>query len=478
MSKLKRILIIGAGPAGLTAAYYLSQNSQYQIVVLESDPKYVGGISKTVEYEGFRFDLGGHRFFSKSKEVNDFWNEVLPDQFMTKKRSSRIYFQNMYFSYPLDLIECLKSFSLITTVRIILSYIYAKIFLHQKPTNLEDWLTQKFGKTLYLLFFKTYTEKLWGRSCREISADWADQRIKGLSILSLLKNFISTFLKFESKDSPKSLLQNFLYPPQGPGMFWEACQKKCIEKGASVLLGHRFESATYREDNNQWQAVYKNQENQRLITEDFDHIISSMPLPLLLKNLSLCNDQESEMLSKFQFRDFIIVAIMTKNQKIVPDQWIYIHDSEVKVCRIQNYHNWSEHLVPSPEHQCFGMEYFCHETDDFWKKTDEEILRLAENEILKLKLVSGPEHILKTKIIRVAKAYPVYHPDYVQDIETIKQSKLSKYSNLHLVGRNGMHRYNNQDHSIMTAMLVVKNIITEEQTFDPWKVNQDAEYIE
>ncbi len=470
-NEAKNIAILGAGPAGLTAAYLLCK-AGHNIVVYEKDPKYVGGISRTETYKGYHFDIGGHRFFSKSQEVEDFWSEILGDDMLERPRSSRIYYNKKYFSYPLAAIEALHKLGIVETTRCVASYLKGKICPVKNPQNFEDWVSNHFGKRLYHIFFKTYTEKVWGIPCSEISADWAAQRIKGLSLSSAIKNALFKPRKVNSKDKLiKTLIDTFRYPKKGPGMMWEACAKKVIEMGGQIRMGSLVKGLEF--NNNQW-SIHLTGSN---VEEGFDFVISSAPikdlLPHVYPRLSIPAINAAGQLN---YRDFITVVLIMKEKNMFSDNWIYIHDPSVKVGRVQNFKSWSPYMVPEANMACYGLEYFCFEGDGMWTANDETLIALGKKELEQIGLGKAID-VVDGYVVRQEKAYPVYDKMYKEHIAIIRED-LKNYPGLYLVGRNGMHKYNNQDHSMMTAMLAAKNIIAGKELYNLWNVNQDAEYHE
>jgi len=465
----KRIGIIGAGPAGLTAAYLLAKNG-YEAIVFEADSRFVGGISRTETYKGFLFDIGGHRFFSKSPEVNEFWQEILGDDLLVRKRSSSIYYNRTFFSYPLVLSEVIRKLGVFTSFRCFLSYLKAKAFPVKEPVSFEDWVVNNFGRSLFDIFFKSYTEKVWGISTKKISADWAAQRIKGLSIKTIIRSALG---KDKNKKIIKTLIDSFYYPRLGPGMMWEVCSQKAIDLGAQVRMNAAVKNLHYDAGNNSWSVTLA--DNSTL--EGFDHIISSAPIHDLIPGIYPAVSETALQAAKgLHYRDFITVVLILKNATPFTENWIYIHEPLVEVGRIQNFKSWSNEMVPDQSMDCYGLEYFCFEGDDIWNMTDEKLIELGTKELISLGLAKR-EQVVDGSVVRQPKAYPVYDQDYKEKINIIRD-ELKNYPNLHLTGRNGMHKYNNQDHSIMTSMLIVENIITGKTNYDPWKVNQDAEYIE
>jgi len=466
----KRVAIIGAGPAGLTAAYLLGK-ANIETVVFEKDTQYVGGISRTENYKGYYFDIGGHRFFSKSKEVEDFWTEILGDDLLERPRSSRIYYNNTFFSYPLVAFEALKKLGLWESFLCVMSYVKSKIFPIKNPQNVEDWVSNQFGKRLYSIFFKTYTEKVWGISCRDISADWAAQRIKGLSLTSAIKNALFKPRLTDKNAIIKTLIDSFRYPKKGPGMMWETCRDKCLQMGVQVKMNSNVSAISF--DNNQWSISLENglQENS------FDYVLSSAPIRDIVPYIKpLLSSDVIKAAKQLNYRDFLTVVLICKDKDSFTDNWIYIHDPSVKVGRIQNFKSWSPYMVPDKNMACYGLEYFCFEGDGMWQMKEEDLIALAKKEMHQIGLMNE-DNVVDGYVVRQAKAYPVYDKEYKEHIETIKQA-LKNYKGLYLIGRNGMHKYNNQDHSMMTAMLAAKNIIADNELYDVWNVNQDAEYHE
>jgi protoporphyrinogen oxidase len=471
MASQKRIAIIGAGPAGLTAAYELAKANQ-EVVVFEKDPLYVGGISRTESYKGYHFDIGGHRFFSKSKEVEDFWTEILGDDLLDRPRSSRIYYNHKYFAYPLSAMEALRKLGIIESGLCVASYLKAKAFPVKDPRNFEDWITNQFGKRLFNIFFKTYTEKVWGIPCKEISADWAAQRIKGLSLSSAIKNaLIKPSSGGDKQKVIKTLIDTFRYPKKGPGMMWEECAEKIKQMGGEIVMNATVSEIAY--SNDKWNIGLKDQNP----ATGFDYVISSAPMrELVQKLIPTVPAKALKAANSLTYRDFITVVLILKDKKIFDDNWIYIHDPSVKVGRIQNFKSWSPYMVPDAEMACYGLEYFCFEGDGMWETGNEDLIELGKKE-LEIIGLGMKEDVVDGYVVRQPKAYPVYDKMYKNNIDIIKE-ELKQYKGLYLVGRNGMHKYNNQDHSMMTAMLAARNIIAGKELYDLWNVNQDAEYHE
>jgi protoporphyrinogen oxidase len=471
------VAIIGAGPAGLTAAYLLAKQ-HVPVTVLESDPAYVGGISRTAKYKGFHFDIGGHRFFSKSKEVEDFWTEILPNDMLDRPRSSRIYYRGRYFAYPLKAGEALRKLGIFESARCVLSYLKARLFPVREPRSFEDWVSNQFGRRLFNIFFKTYTEKVWGMSCKEISADWAAQRIKGLSLKTAIFNAILP--KKKPKDRTqlvKTLIDSFRYPRKGPGMLWEACAEKIRALGGKIEMGRKVVGCRYDADDELWTVTHRSTHGEEQVTRA-RHVISSAPMRELVRGVTPRVSPEAlHAAGSLKYRDFLTVMLILKDRNMFDDNWIYIHDPSVKVGRVQNFKSWSPEMVPDPDMCCYGLEYFCFEGDGVWAASDEALINQAKTELEKIGLGKA-EDVVDGCVVRQPKAYPVYDDDYATHVNTIREELAEKFPTLHLVGRNGMHKYNNQDHAMMTAMLCVQNILAEKPIFDLWKVNQDAEYHE
>jgi protoporphyrinogen oxidase len=471
------VAIIGAGPAGLTAAYLLSKNN-VDVTVLEADPVYVGGISRTATYKGFHFDIGGHRFFSKSKAVEDLWTEILPNDMLQRPRSSRIFYGGKFFAYPLKPFEALIKLGIVRSTLCVLSWLKARLFPVRDPRNFEDWVSNQFGKRLFNTFFKSYTEKVWGMSCKEISADWAAQRIKGLSLGSAIKNAL--FPQRQSKNRAnviKTLINSFRYPRKGPGMMWEACAEKTKALGGKIEMASRVCGCAYDEATSTWSLQFKDRQGTVQALEA-EHVISSAPMRELARGLSpSVSEAAKRAADSLKYRDFLTVMLILKERHTFDDNWIYIHDPSVKVGRVQNFRSWSPEMVPDPDKACYGLEYFCFEGDGLWDAKDEDLIGLAQRELIKIGLAKEGD-VLDGTVVRQKKAYPVYDDGYASHVNTIRQELETRYPNLHLVGRNGMHKYNNQDHAMMTAMLCVENIMAETKLYDLWQVNADAEYHE
>ena len=469
------VAIIGAGPAGLTAGYLLTKQGK-SVAIIEKDATYVGGISRTVEYDGYRFDIGGHRFFSKSATVVDLWNEILPDDFIQRPRMSRIYYEGKFYSYPLRAFEALWNLGIWRSTLCMASYLQYKLFPIRTVKSFEDWTTNQFGKKLYSIFFKTYTEKVWGMPCNEMSADWAAQRIKGLSlwnaVIDGLKRSLGLNKRPNDGQAVKTLLETFRYPRLGPGMMWEAARDKIIATGkGQVLMGHALQQLA-SDGKGGWSMTAGGPDGEVQIRAA--HAISSAPMRELAKRLHPLPESTLQA-NQLNYRDFLTVALMIRSEDLFPDNWIYIHDSKVKVGRVQNFRSWSPEMVPDEDVACVGLEYFCFEGDGLWSMADDDLVDLAKSEMTILGLVD-PAKVIGGAVVRQEKAYPVYDEDYAANVDAMRRELEEKHPTLHLVGRNGMHRYNNQDHSMLTAMLATRNILGEDH--DIWNVNVERSYHE
>ena len=463
------VVVIGAGPAGLTAAYVLAQKTRARVTVLEGD-RMVGGISRTEQYNGYRFDLGGHRFFTKIAPVQRMWKEILGDEFIKVPRLSRIFYNGKFFDYPLKPMNALTGLGLFNAALIVASYIKWHYRPYPVEENFEQWVTNRFGRRLYRAFFKTYTEKVWGIPCTEIRAEWAAQRIQGLSLARAVLN--ATALNKRSTDI-KTLINEFDYPRLGPGQMWETCANLVTRQGHQVLLGHRAVRIEMKDGAVKAVRVESDAGGEMILPAD--HVISTMPLRTLVQNLHPAAPASALAGAEgLAYRDFLVVALMLKRDKLFPDNWIYIHTPGVKVGRIQNFNNWSAAMVPSPGITCIGMEYFCFEGDGLWTSSDAALSRQAASELAHLGL-ARLEDVADARVVRVPKAYPIYDSVYREHIDRIREF-IDPIPNLHTIGRNGMHKYNNQDHSMLTAMMTVENM--QGATHDVWSVNTDFDYHE
>jgi protoporphyrinogen oxidase len=535
----KTAVIIGAGPAGLTAALEFCRRSSIQPIILEASDR-IGGISCTIRYNGNRIDIGGHRFFSKSDRVMNWWTDLMPVEqggetefsisyqnqrrtvqppvpsgadalresplaskssdpdcvLLVRPRKSRIYFMRTFFDYPLSLsLETLRRLGLMRTLRIGLSYFKARVIQRKPEKTLEDFLINRFGSELYLTFFKSYTEKVWGVPCDQISSAWGAQRIKGLSLRKAVGHFIKQFLSrdkapgsdIKQKNVETSLIEKFLYPKYGPGQLWEHAADLIKQRGGEIRMGWRVSGINIETDvtgRDRVVSVEATSPEGRQVVVAGDYFFSTMPIRELLRVIHAPIPPEVQAISDgLQYRDFITVGLLVDRLLItetdgspIKDTWIYIQEPDVLVGRLQIFNNWSPHLVADPTKMWIGLEYFCYDTDPLWNKPDAEIIQFAIEEIVRIGIVRGDE-VRDSCIYRVPKTYPAYFGTYERFDEIIRY--MDRFENLFLVGRNGMHKYNNQDHSMLTAMVSVDNIlagITSKQNL--WDINTEQEYHE
>jgi protoporphyrinogen oxidase len=525
----KTAIIIGAGPAGLTAALEFCRQPQIQPIVLEASNR-IGGISCTIRHNGNRIDIGGHRFFSKSDRVMDWWTEIMPIagtedageqaikyqnqertvccngngkqrpgpvdpdcEMLVRPRKSRIYFMRSFFDYPLSLSpETLRRLGLGRTLRIVLSYLKAQIPPKRPERSLEDLLINRFGRELYLTFFKSYTEKVWGVECDQISAAWGAQRIKGLDLKKAVSYFFSRLFRHRAngrsdirqKDAETSLIEQFLYPKYGPGQLWERVARLVEQGGGEVRLGWRVthvHARTGRDGADRVTAIEARTPEGETVTPEGDYFFSTMPVRELLHAMDTPIPEEISTISDgLQYRDFITVGLLVDRLLIkdqdggpVKDTWLYIQEPDVKVGRMQVFNNWSPHLVSDPKKMWIGLEYFCYDSDALWKMPDAEMAKFAIGEVAKIGILKA-EEVRDWCVFRVPKTYPAYFGTYQRFDEVVKY--MERFENLFLVGRNGMHKYNNQDHSMLTAMTAVDNIVNGVRSKQNlWEINTEQE---
>ena len=480
-----RVVVVGAGPAGLTAAYELAKRGAL-CTVFEMD-SVVGGIARTVEREGWRFDIGGHRFFTKVPEVESLWREILgPEDFLLRRRLSRIYYEGTYYNYPIRLGNALRGLGPVESMRCGLSFLWVRLHPPRDLDTFEGWTAKAFGWRLYRKFFKAYTEKVWGIPAAEIKADWAKQRIKSLTLANVIKN---AFVPDRDKTRITSLIEEFHYPRLGPGMMWERAREIVEDQGSAVMLGTRLESIL-RSGGRAVAAVTRSVDAPETAEAPtpradrgqpttrnwpFDHLISSMPLAELVQAMDPPAPQEILQAARaLRHRDFLTVALVLPVERGFPDNWIYVHSEKVRVGRVQNFGSWSPDLVQQGR-TCLGLEYFVFEGDALWSMADDELVALGTEELTTLGLV-GAGDVEKGFVVRMAKAYPVYDAGYHLKVQAIREWLEAEAPNVHPVGRNGMHRYNNQDHSMLTAMLTVEGLYGDR--FDTWAVNVESDYHE
>ena len=469
-------VIAGGGPAGLTAAYELTRHG-HRCAVLESDPNLVGGISRTDQYKGYRFDIGGHRFFSKSDEVNAIWRDILGNELIVRPRLSRIYYNRKFFHYPLKPANALLNLGPIRSALVVASYLKARMRPIRPEKSFEDWVVNRFGRMLFEIFFKTYTEKVWGMPTSEITAEWAAQRIKGLSLFSAVWNALLPAKKGKGKGKGeviKTLIDSFHYPRLGPGQMWEAARDRIKQSGGAVHMDRRVDRIEH--DGSAVTAFVTRDSAGRSARYLGKHFLSTLPIRNLIRAMSPAAPKEvRDAADALRYRDFLSVVLIVDAPQTFPDTWIYIHEPDVRLGRVQNFKNWSPDLVPDASKSSLGLEYFCFEGDDLWSMSDADLIALGRKEIDAIGLVKA-DKVIDGCVVRMPKAYPVYDEAYLGHLAVIRKW-LANLGNLELAGRNGMHKYNNQDHSMMTAVLAARNILGLGK-FDTWKVNTDAEYHE
>ncbi|MEL7060976.1 MAG: FAD-dependent oxidoreductase [Acidobacteriota bacterium] len=467
----EQTVVVGAGPAGLTAALELGKLGRSGRV-FEADPL-VGGISRSVEFQGNRLDIGGHRFFTKVREVEDLWHEILGDDLLTRERMSRIYYRDTLFDYPLKPLNALRGLGVAEAVRVVLSYGHAQLFPARNERTFDAWVSNRFGRRLFEIFFETYTEKVWGMPCSEISAAWAAQRIKNLDLLTAVKNaFLGNARGAGDGEVVTSLIERFLYPRLGPGMMWERCAEMAAERGLPTELNARVVALHHKDRRIHAVDV---QTADGLRTQSCDHLISSMPITALVRSLSPA--APSEILAAadgLRYRDFLIIGLVVDREHLFPDNWIYVHSPDVRVGRVQSFKNWSPEMVADPSTSFLGLEYFVDEGDDLWSMGDDDLIELGAKEGERLRLFEADE-VQAGTVIRMPKAYPVYDDAYEGHLETIR-GWLETFENLQTIGRNGQHRYNNQDHSMVAGLWAARNVAGAD--LDLWSINVEQDYHE
>lgn len=469
MDKIPTI-IIGAGPAGLTAAHELAKAGR-PVLTLEQDPVHLGGLSRTVEFKGCRFDIGGHRFFSKNPEIEALWDELLGHPLEARERLSRIWFRGKFFKYPLEVRDVVAKLGFPEVVACGLSYAAARLKPPAARHNFEEWMVAAFGRRLFEMFFKTYTEKVWGVSCREISSDWAAQRIRGLTAATIARSALRP--RSRGPRVIKTLTSRFRYPTLGPGEVWQAAARRTQELGGQIHMGVRVIRVIRARD--RITSVVTSGAAGECVWHG-EHFLSTMPIAELIAALDPpAQAGVAEAARSLKYRDFVVVAIILDRPSVFPDQWIYVHDPRVRVARIQNFKNWSPSMVPDSRLTVLGFEYFCFEGDGIWDTADERLVALARSELEILGLAKGAK-VIDGTVVRQRKAYPVYDRDYRRNVDRVREFIRREATNLHLVGRNGMHKYNNQDHAMMTGLMAARNIMG--GSYDVWRVNSDAEYLE
>ena len=468
---MSQTIIIGAGPAGLTTAYELAKLGTRSLV-LEADNQ-VGGLARMVNYHGYRFDIGGHRFFTKVPYIQQIWEEILEKDFLLHHRLSRIHYKGKFFDYPLKPINALAGLGPLEAFLVGLSYLKAKLRATGEEKNFEQWVSKRFGYRLYEIFFKTYTEKVWGMPCQEISADWAAQRIKNLSLKKVLRDALVGNGRAGNGRIITTLIDQFYYPRLGAGMMWQRCAELLDEQGSQILLNARVQRIRHRQ--NFVESVYGRTSSGQSIELSARQLVSTMPIRDLILTLEPAPPDEIVQAAKqLRHRDYIMIALIVKREQVFSDNWIYIHTPEVKVGRIQNYKNWSPEMVPDPAKTTLGLEYFLWEKDEEWDWPEDRLVEFGIRECAQIGLIE-PREVQDGTVIRMKKAYPVYDQKYHENLTTLRKY-LETFSNLQTIGRNGLHRYNNQDHSMLTGVYAARNILGE--TYDVWTVNTEKEYQE
>jgi protoporphyrinogen oxidase len=467
MVKVKNVIIIGAGPAGLAAGYELAK-AGVKVKILEKNSQ-VGGLSRTVNFKGYRFDVGPHRFFTKNDEVKKLWSDLLGKDFIDVNRLTRIFYKNKFFFYPLKPFNALFNLGFLDTSLAVSSYGWARIFSRNRETiTFEDWVTQKFGKKLFDTFFKTYTEKVWGIPCDQIGAEWAGQRIKGLSLLEAMKK---AFLGSRGSKA-KSLVEKFQYPVNGAGMMYEKMAQVIKENGGEILLNHEV-TALSREKKSLTGVVAKNAGKDKTFTADA-YLISA-PVTEMVSHLNPEAPTEVKTAAdKLYYRDHLTVNLVINQPQIFPDNWIYVHSKNVQMARLSDYKNFSQKMVIDSKKCAVSVEYFCFKDDDIWKKSDNDLIELAKKELEVMDLVK-PQLVEDGFVIRETEAYPTYYLGFAPHFNKVKEF-IDSFDNLQMIGRAGMYKYNNQDHSIYTGLLAARNLLG--KNYDLWAVNNDAEYLE
>lgn len=511
---MKKVVIIGAGPAGLTAAYELLKNGKdYEVIILEKE-KQVGGISKTINYKGNRMDIGGHRFFTKNEAVKEIWTSILPIQgkksyddkklkkvrklkrggpdpekedkvMLIRDRISRIYYENNFYDYPITLnFKTIRNLGFFRTLVAGFSYLRYRL-KSKKEENLEDFYINRFGKKLYSMFFEGYTEKVWGRKPRDISKEWGYQRVKGISIKEVLKDYFYKVFHIKNNKKETSLIEEFYYPKYGPGQLYEELAKTVKKMGATIYKSSEVVKITKKKDKIESVTYLK---DKKAYKEYCDIVISSMPIKDFIENLNMVPKKISKVANHLPYRDFITIGVLVPKLSIknktkiktindnIPDCWLYIQDKSVKMGRIQVFNNWSPYMVKEVNKTVWlGLEYFCLENDDFWNLSDKELKQFAEEELRKMGIIDC--EVLDSCCLRIQKAYPAYFDSY-QDINMVIDY-LNAISNLYCIGRNGQHRYNNMDHSMLTAIKAVECILDNQLNKDIiWNVNTEKIYHE
>jgi protoporphyrinogen oxidase len=460
------VVVLGAGPAGLTAACMLLKRGVPAIVLEQNS--LVGGLARTEKFRGNSFDLGGHRFYTKSREVQQFWHDTLGPELLLRHRLSRIYYRRKFFLYPLRPWNALCGLGLLESFLILLSYVRWRLFPHRQEETYEQWVTNRFGRRLFQTFFKAYTEKVWGVSCSELRAEWAAQRIKGLSFATALRSMF-----WKSRQEIRTLVEQFHYPRLGPGMMWNAVKARIEHLGGEVRLESTVMAVQRAGNRIQNVVISQNGKQQLVAGTDF---VSSIPISELIQKLDPRPPEHVLAAAReLKYRDFLTVGLIVNRSSVFPDNWIYVHEPNVKVGRIQNFNNWSPDMVADPTKTSLGLEYFCNRGDALWNMEDGQLIELAKRELSQIGLIQA-EDVEAGCVYRVPNAYPVYDSCYREHLTTVRQY-LAEFENIQTIGRNGLHRYNNQDHAMLTGMLAVSNLL-DNARYDLWSVNADQSYLE
>jgi protoporphyrinogen oxidase len=465
-----RTVVVGAGPAGLTAALELGRLGR-DGVVLEADDV-VGGLSRSVLFQGCRMDIGGHRFFTKVSEVEALWHELLGEDLLVRQRLSRIYYRGRFFDYPLRPVNALRGLGLLEAARVLASYLHVQAFPIQDESSFDAWVSNRFGRRLFEIFFKTYTEKVWGMPCSEISAAWAAQRIKNLDLMTALRNaFLGNGRG--SGDVVTSLIERFHYPRLGPGMMWERCRDRAAALGVQTHLHSRV--VRVHHDGQRVRSVDVEGPEGEVRSEPCTSLISSMPIGALVRAMTpAAPDSVLRAADGLRYRDFLIVGLIVERAELFPDNWIYVHAPEVRVGRVQSFKNWSPEMVSDPALSFVGLEYFVNRGDDLWNLDDEALVELASSEARAIGLFD-PGEVQRGVVVRMPRAYPVYDGEYETHLRVLREW-LDRFEGLHSVGRNGQHRYNNQDHSMLAGLFAARNVAG--ASFDLWSINEEQSFHE
>lgn len=471
------VLIIGAGPAGLTAGYMLSKAGR-DVLVIERDPAYVGGVSRTVTYKDYLFDIGGHRFASKAKAVVELWKEILPDDFVERPRLSRVFYGGKFYSYPFKTFEALSNLGPFTSAMCMASYGVARVKPVKEPETFHQWVRNQFGEKLFSIFFKSYTEKVWGMSCDEISADWAARRLTGRDPASAVAAALTRPLGLKPKGDGGEItppIESFQYPRKGPGLMWEAARDKIVARGGTIRMDESLQSARWDAVERKWTVTtVMGSGDARTVTAN--HLVSSAPMSELTAALKPAPISRLHA-RRLRYRDVLTVALIGRTSDDFSDSCVHIHDPAVKVGRVQSFRSWSPELIPDAGVTGLGLEYFCFEGDALWTASDADLVALAKREADHIGLIKGSD-VVDASVVRQAKAYPIHDEEYQHNVQMIRLDLERSFPTLHLVGRNGMHKDNDQGHAMMTAMLTAENILAGARRFDVWQVNEEAEYGE